>query len=779
MSIRIRAWALFMCCLCVIGFAQQKTEIQAKGETVTIIRDNYGVPHINASSIYGTFFGNGYAHAQDRLWQMEMNRRYARGQAAEVMGPSALKQDQEARSNGYTDDELLTQFNRLPMEAKEAIQGYVDGVNGWITAMGNNAPAKYAEMGISPRPWEVEDTIAIGVLMSRRFGSTFAGGGELRNLGLLAYLRTINKENAEVILNDLMWVQDPASPTTVPANEDRRKGRKADPRQTLESLKKHAATLPDVPLTTLLPAISLSSEESRMEFAQAHGLVTRLGSYALLVGKEKSASGTPILMGAPQMGFTVPHIAAELHLKGADIEVMGMGFPGTPGVLIGTSKKMAWTFTSGIHDLVDTYILKLNPNDPEQYWHNGKWVSFEKREEIYKVKGQDDARQEVRRSVYGPVSIIDKANNVAFTSRMAFWMQELEFFRAYLGIYRATSVEDFRNALRNIPVSFNAFCATQSGDIAFQFCGKAPIRPEGLDPRLPAWGTGEYDWKGFVPFDEMPAIVNPKQGFITNWNNKPATWWENVDSPIWGAIWHVSRISDLAKSKPLLTPEDVRDIAVDIASYDILAEYVNPIIVQTLKKNANTLSPDMQRALRYLEAWDHHGKEGSVPKEIFDAWVDAFRKRTLAAALGPLLDNTLIRPLASRQPSWIYYTLMGKNSNVPRLFDYMKGQSRDAVVLASMQEAIETLKKSKGDNMSAWRFSAPRISFRPLASVPYDDRGSYIQIITLTSPWVYGINVLPPGQSENPNSPHFSDQRDLASWWMFKPMLFPFERVPK
>jgi len=598
--------------------------------------------------------------------------------------------------------------------------------------------------------------------MSRRFGSTRAGEGELRNFALLTYLRSVNKENAELIMNDLMWVHDPTSPTTVPPNEDIHKPRKVDVKADLERLKKHAATLPNVGLDTLLPAVRIASEEDNLRLAQAEGLVTKLGSYAILISPKKSATGSAILVGAPQMGFGVPHIAAELHLNGGGIDVMGMGFPGTPGVLIGTNPNLAWTFTSGIHDLVDTFMLKLNPDNPDQYRYKGQWINFEKRTEQITVKGGEPVSIEVYRSVYGPVIIFDRKNHIAFSSKMSYWMGELEFFRAFLNVYRARTAAQFREALRSIPVSFNAHCATQEGEIAYQYCGRAPVRADGIDPRLPVWGDGEHDWKGYLSFDEMPHIVNPKQGFLVNWNNKPAAWWENVDTPVWGAIWHVSRIHDLAASKPVLTVEDVKAIIIDIATYDIMAEYIKPIILQTARRN--------EAKLRLMEAWDNHGKEGCVPKTIFDAWVDSFRVKVFAAGLGPMLDNMVLRPAFRAQASWAYYTLMGNKSPVPRLYDMMKGRSRDEVILDCLADALKTLSTKHGPNMSTWRYTAPRINIPPLPSIPYDDRGSYIQVIQLSKPFIVGENVLPPGQSENPKSPHFSNQRDLAGWWMFKPM---------
>jgi penicillin amidase len=746
----------------------QRMELTVRGEKVTILRDAYGVPHVFANSLYGLFYGNGYAIAQDRLWQMERYRRQARGELAEMMGPSALEQDRAARIQGYSEEEMERQVRRLPPELQDALQGYVDGVNAWIEEAKRTGklPPGYAEAGIEPRPWRATDTVAIGVMMSRRFGGLMAAG-DLRNFTLWQYFRLRNKDQAEVWANDLLWLQDPNSPTTVPPEDDPRKPTRRDPKATLESLKKHAAGLPNIGLDVLLPTLRMASGQAQLEFALQHGLYTHFGSYAIAIAPQKSATGNALFVGAPQMGFSLPHIAAEIHLAGPGINALGMSFPGVPGVLIGANDHLAWTFTSGIADFADAFIEKLNPNNPEEYWYKGKWVPFEKRTETIQVKGQAPVEITIYRSVHGPIVAFDRRNNVAIAWSLSFWDKELEAINAYYGILRARTVADFERACSHIVASFNAFCATRTGDIAYFYCGRPPIRADGVDPRLPVWGTGEYDWKGILPFEQMPRVVNPKRGFILNWNNKPAVWWENADTPAWGAIFRVHRLIELAQRKPLLTLDDVKAMIADIAMYDEDAVKLKPVMLEIVKRNRQ-LTPEMRRAIQVLEAWDNYEREGSVGKLIWDAWLDATRNRVFGDDLGNFFDPNLFR--LAVQPSYILYALQGNKAAVPRLYDYFNGKPKEEVLAIALADALTQLKQKHGANMSLWRYSAPRMDWgNRLPGVPYTDRGSYIQVIELSSP-IVGENVLPPGQSENHNSPHFSDQRDLASWWLFKPM---------
>jgi penicillin amidase len=391
---------------------------------------------------------------------------------------------------------------------------------------------------------------------------------------------------------------------------------------------------------------------------------------------------------------------------------------------------------------------------------------LEKRVEVIRVKGREPIELTVYRSIHGPIVAIDKRNNVAIAWSLSFWGKELESMNAYYGILRARTVGDFERACSHIVASFNAFCATRTGDIAYFYCGRPPIRAEGVDPRLPVWGTGEYDWKGIIPFEQMPRVINPKRGFIVNWNNKPAVWWENCDTPAWGAIFRVHRLIELASRKPMLSLDDVKAMIADIAMYDEDAAKLKPVMLAIVKRHRN-LTPEMQQAIRMLEAWDNSEREGSTGKVIWDAWLDATRTRLFGDDLGNFFDPNLFR--MAIQPSYILYALQGNKAAVPRLYDYFNGKPKEEVLAIALGDALTQLKQKYGANMSQWRYKAPRMNWDKLPGIPYTDRGSYIQVIELGNP-IVGENILPPGQSEDPTSPHFSDQRDLSSWWLFKPM---------
>lgn len=795
---------------------QPTTTLAVDGDTVTILRDKYGVPHIFATTLRGLFYGNGYAIAEDRLAQMELYRRSARGEMAELVGQSAVAADKETRIDGYTEAEREAQFARLSDELKTVFTAYADGVNAYIEALRKNPDPTALAVANFPgkldpahlRPWRVTDSLAIGQMMARRFGGD--QGGELRNLLLLSFLQNKYKSDAYKLFNDIAWRNDPAAPTTIPPSDDSRKWhgkthwtdssgqriatsfspevrRAGENRRTLlvqqvgpllnypqykiQNLKSH--------VRSLLAAADILDQRARLALAECYRLMTKWGSYCIAVNKDKSATGNALLVGGPQMGFRTPQIAHEIHLSGAGIDCIGMGFAGIPGVLIGHNPYLAWSTTTGVNDQTDIFVETLDPKDPTRYKFKGEWKTMEKRTETINVAGGNPVTLEVFRTVHGPVVQIDRQNNRAYSRMSTYWDKEIDTFRAIFRFHTARNVHEFGEACAYITTSHNFFCATQEGDIGFWFCGRTPIRAPGIDPRLPTPGEGNHEWRGILPFAQQPQIINPKQGFLANWNNKPAIWWDNYDTPVWGEVFHSARITQLLAAKPKISPEDLRNILLDIGTNDYTAQVFLPLLKAALKQQSAILTPTARTAAEHLFAWDHHATEGSVAKTIFDAWLQQVREDLFLDHFGFIqlqgkaLFNTAL------QPSFILHVLRGKASPVPVLYNYLNGKAPAQVMAQALNKAVNKLAKERGPEISTWRYSRGWINFSPLPPIPSTDRGTYIQIVECTKPRVQGVNILPPGQSERTNSPHFGDQRELAGWFFFKPMLTRREEIEK
>lgn len=729
--------------------------LKVNGESVEITRNLYGVPRVKAHTLYGLFYGNGYAVAQDRMLQMDRFRRDARGTLAEIDGEPAVERDREARRMGYTGKELNLFFQQMPSEDREIFRAYAAGVNAWISKSGMSNPSQDKK---ALEPWEVSDSIAVAIMMANRFGS--GGGQELRNLQILqALIRKTGEKRAREIFDQFLWINDRFAPATLGEVEVQAPAGLPPPAPPVPSAWKSLNPV------LLERAAGRAAQAELLQYASRHALPDRFGSYAMVIGPAKSLTGNPMLVGGPQMGFTVPNISHELQLNGAGFNVTGMGFAGVPGVLIGHNETLAWTVTSGLTDLVDVFIEELDPDDPYRYRYQGEYRQMERRIEWINVKGAEALQVEIARTVHGPVLEWDKPAGVAYSYSQTFRKKELETVSAVLGFSRAQTVFEFARHVGQSWLSFNCFAADSKGNIAFWHSGKPPLRADGVDLRLPTPGNGNFEWRGFVEFEQMPQLINPKRQYLVNWNSKPSAAWNHGDTPLWGEVFRAARLEELVQAKPALSAGDLRKILIDIASNDATADGLKKMLLAALE-NYETSDPDLHRAGKFLKGWDNHSDEESIAKTIFDAWISALRERLFRSELGDALDQRAWDWLL--QPSVILHQLKGKSAGAPVQADFLAGRPPGEVMIQSLKDALAVLKE-KGQDWSAWGFQPGFIRLDPLPPIPAAQRGSYIQIITVGQP-VRGVSILPPGQSGNPQSPHFGDQRELAAYWKFKPM---------
>ena len=750
--------------LAVVQTAGGQQVLRHDGTEIRIQRDRFGVPHVFATSENALFYGNGYAIAQDRLWQMERYRRDGRGEMAEI-DPKALARDRDVRRLGYTEAERQQRFDQLTVKHQLQIRAYIDGVNAWMTqaAATGQLPEGYAQNQIEPIPFRVTDSVAISDLMSQRFGS--GGGAELRNQRYLNKLRSkFNAEASQQIFDDLMWQNDPASPVTMVETAGQRAPTDS-PGAT------RPAPSPPYSEASLASAESAADLTRIRAYAEQNGLLSRWGSYAWVVAPSRSTSGNAVLVGGPQMGFSTPQIAHEIHLSGAGLNIIGMGFAGIPGVLIGHNDYLAWTTTSGLTDMEDVFVEKLNPANRYQYWFQGRWHDMERRSETIRVRDSEPEVIEVCRTVHGPVLEWDDKEPVAYSLKRAFRGKELETMRAITGFWTSRNLGEFAVHTRLIWLAHNFFVATLKGEIGYWHCGRPPQRAAGVDPRLPTDGTGEKEWKGVLAPDRIPQWINPKQGFICNWNNKPVGYWNNGEAPVWGAIFRVQRISELLAARPKLNFEQIRDITIDIGLNDTNADYLKPHLLKAIA-SVDSPNPLWKQIYAMLSAWDNHAIEGSVAKAVFDEWLQALREAIFADELHDL-DKNLFNTMT--QPSLILHVLDGEKASVPVRYHFLNGKSATQVQLEALETALQNLAAKHGQSPVRWGYVQPTISFRPLPEIPSTNRGTYIQAVELSNPVIRGVSILPPGQSEDPKSPHFVDQREMAGYWKFKAMLYTSE----
>ncbi|UCH32968.1 MAG: penicillin acylase family protein [Armatimonadota bacterium] len=785
MARRLFVLGVMTCLLCALSgaWAYDKEVVTVGGEQVTIVRDDYGVPHVFADTEKALFYGNGYAVAQDRLMQLEKYRRAAVGTLAEAMGKSFVDHDKDVRLHGYTELELELQFRNLAPRFQVALEAYADGVNAWAqkAKAEGKMPGMMTALGLDFAPWRPSDTVAISAMMARRFGG--GGGHQLMVLRMYKELQAAHGDAADGLFDDITWMNDPDAATTIPPGEGK-VGQLLTP-QPLPQVKRLAARLSEEHLDRAIEMADWA--RAHEDFMREAGIAAKWGSYAVLIGPQRSAGGNAILLGGPQMGFETPQIAHEIHLCGAGLNVMGMGFAGVPAVLIGRNEHVAWSTTTAVGPVEDIFVETLDPGNKYRYLHNGEYKDMEKRIEVIGVRGEQPVELEVYRTVHGPVIEWDEKAGIAYSHAMNYWMREMGVMDSVFGYNQAENIADFARAAAFGTTAHNWFCATQDGDIGFWHCGKVPRRSSAIDLRLPIPGTGEYDWQGDVPFSEMPQIINPRQGYLCNWNNKPAVWWAPGEASPWGAVFRLRSIKQAIAKQDLHTLASVRDLQKDYGLNYYYADYFKQYLLDAAARKRAWTDPRMREALRHLKAWDNHAVNRSVASSIFSAWHKAILAAVFADEftgtelfgkdVGEMLRSGDIEAL-DRFSCLLYRSLRGAKAALPVQRDYWNGVDRDQMMVDALGAGLNELEKRFGTpQMSKWMHEQGKIKFDPLPWIPMYSRGTYIQVVECAQPDLVGINILPPGQNEDPKSSHFGDQRELAGYWMFKDMVFDREKL--
>ncbi len=518
--------------------------------TVTISRDDFGVPHISAESEIGVFFGQGFAIAADRLYQMETYRRMGEGSTAEVLGSFVVEYDKEIRLTGYTQAERSEMYTNASTEFQVALQAYSDGVNTYIDSMEAN-PAIYKPQqfaSLQMEEWTVEKSIACITLLGRIFG--MFGGEELNRLVEL-------QNNGQVWFDENRPINDPTAPTTIidiPTNSPSVQNWQYSGRSVDENLVEEWN----------------DRKEMVAQKRSENGVPAKFGSFAVLVPYDRAINNNSMLLGCPQMGPPSANSAntvCEVELNCPEFQTGGMTIAGIPGVIIGRTDNFAWTFTSGLSDNVDIYIDSTETASMERYLFNDEFQDFEVVNDTIHVAGQADQIFTHYRSIHGPVFLDDLDNQHVYTLKMAFWKNEIGFFELLHDVWTSENGVDFEQAISNSPLSFNIFYADNQNEIAYWHSGKYNDRLDGIDPRLPHFGDGSEEMNGYYEFFVLPqASVNLPRYFL-NWNNKPWEYWDNGDNVPWVGPHRVDNLYNLYEPISSLfaldflinTPQEISD----------------------------------------------------------------------------------------------------------------------------------------------------------------------------------------------------------------------------
>ncbi len=765
---------------------------------VSIVRDEYGVPHILASTKPGLAFGAGYAMAQDRLWQADLYRRQASGRLAEF-GLATIDQDYEIRKLGYSQAELREIFDSWSPSVpaarlKEMSHAFLAGINKYIRdakkalLKGDLSliPVEYLpgviqERGLPLRPFTVEDTTAIIVMMAWQFGGT--GGNELRYAAALQALQDMHGEEVGwQIFNDLFPQIDPGAEVTIPA----RRHQQSTP-------KIASGIIPTMPesIGGVFKKID-TTRRNLQELFESIGLPTKFGSNAWMVNLRKSQTRNPLQVGGPQMGHSIPQIVLEIGLHGAGIDAIGMMMPHAPTILIGVSQHGAWTSTTGGSDVIDTYMEVLNPVDHTQYQYEGEFIDMEVRTEtICDYEGNCEDRA-IYRTIHGPVLEVDESNHLAFSIKLPYYKNELAAEEGWSLFQQVTNLNQFEQSVKTIQPSHNFFWIGRKGEIGYWHAGTFPIKPNfgkdgnPIDDRLPLWGTGEEEWVGLTGFEDMPRCINPLQGFLANWNNKPISGWPYAEAD-WGEGHRVKRIQELLAKGGKFSFEDMNVINMDAGYNHIPAMNFLGYLIEAAQK-----SPDIPMdVIKLLKAWDHHYNDIESPiwpdpdstyddpgLTIFNRWFEKIASEVFDDDLPPGVrasDSTLI------------HVFDGLESKLPLSYDFLNGEDRDEVIVRVLKKALAELETELGPDMETWLTPVRTVTFSQLGALSPPtmhamNRGTYNHIAEMPVDLFrqdppQAMNIIPPGQSGLYNavdgpSPHAYDQLELYESWTYKPVVF-------
>jgi penicillin amidase len=762
-----------------------RTDDPLEDARVTISRDEYGVPHVFGSTLEAVWFGAGYAQAQDRLWQAEMLRRSATGTSAEILGSSAVESDVMARTLFGPPARRADLFANASPAMKRILTAFVAGMNAWIeeaTRLGA-LPPEYQGSGLVPRPWTVDDTIAEAMLLLRTLGEF--GADELTEAAAFEEWKArLGLDEALKQFADTHWANDPTATTSVP------------PSGAINPVRRSAATAVTIP-----PGVRQAFQQFHDVHRQWERHLESVGvsrgpkSNAIAIAPKLSADGHALLLGGPQIGYSAPQLSHEMGIHGAGYDVTGISIAGVPGIAVGVAREHAWTLTSGVSKNNYIYVERLNAQG--QYTFNGELHPLHCRAEVIAVRGAAPLVRPVCESVHGPV--VASVPGMVFTLKTAVRGFELDGMEFFHGMMRARSYKEFERALTQAVYNLNVVYADARGNIAYWHVGRIPVPAATDNVWLPHDGSGTAEWQGLVPFAKMPHALNPSQGWLASWNNKPSPEWDNGVSSGLGTFGTVHRVNTLTnllnglapRSVTVQTLKDINRIAgsttdtpraegqgVNAPPPSPFHVFVStaPLVDGMLAQVDPNTDSRLHEALLLLRNWDglqldenHDGVYDSPAVVLFNTWWRMLTARIFLDDLGSAINENVVANLT--------YRLLVPGAALPLHRNYLGAEPLRTAVTKSLVDALDRLQVRFGSSApGAWRQRTAEIVWTPLGAgrvpnTPWMNRGTYNQIVHLgKGPALFGFNVVPPGQNGNPFSPHFADQLDLYATWRYKPM---------
>jgi penicillin G amidase len=764
------------------GSTQQfpTTNVKLRGlkDTVTVRRDERGIPYIEAKNDEDLSFAQGYVTASDRLWQMDLFRRTVRGELAEVLGAgpnnSALEQDKQHRILGFA-QESETEAAQASPQSRAVLEAYASGVNSYIDSLdAKSLPPEFQILQYKPRHWTPADSLVIGKIFAEALSNTW-------RLDLMREaLSVLPAEKRAGVLPEISPID------VLVVGKDTKRVRSA-------------ATVS--PVTTPFSAGALRALEKNQQIAD--GALERIGFYAeqlaasnnWVVSGTHTISGKPLLANDPHLAPSAPPVWYMVNLSAPGVRVAGVTAVGLPGVVIGHNDHIAWGFTNVGPDVQDLYVEKFDPNNPQRYSTPAGWQDVLIRHEEIKVrKGFADSATDmvpldVTVTRHGP--IVFERDGKRYALRWTALDPKLNNSDVTYQLNRARNWKDFCRALESFTApTQNIVYADVNGHIGYHAAGVVPIRKSG-DGSTPYDGsTDSGEWTSYIPVANLPQLYDPPSGIIVTANQRIV----GTDYPYflthsWAQPYRARRILDLLNAKPKLDADDFRRIQGN--TYSIAGVLFAQQTVKTLRPKLTAADDQLRATLDALEQWDGELNIASHVAPLASQWRLAFRSRILTAALGQDLvrnyqwsnfDTTLDRLLKDQPADWL-------PKEFPSYADLLRACYEDARANLTRSLGADESKWTWGDMVKA-RFPHP-LAGAPLVGLqftipPFPQGGTggllgatvnvgaavSMRLIADPSDWDKTQQGITLGESGLPKSPHWSDQ--LADWRAVTPQVFPF-----
>ena len=781
-------------------YPQTEGELQIPGlqDKVTVQRDEFGVPHIYAQNLDDLYLAQGYVHSQDRFWQMEFWRHISQGRISEIVGEPGLESDRFIRTAGWprVAAETIELYNAENPEYTNVLDAYSAGVNAYIEQQDGNISYNYTILGLTNDQWEIEPweplhTVGWGVVMAHDLSGNYQS--ELERMKLTALL-------GEEVVSELYPPYPTDWPVIVPS-ELMAGGADADPT---------AAT--SLPAGVAQLADNLIGQPPASGFA--FGNQPFVGSNNWVISGRHTDTGAPYLANDPHLAIQMPSIWYEVGLHAPGLDVVGFSFAGVPGVIVGHNEKIAWGVTNLGPDVQDLFIEKINPDNPRQYQFQGEMVDMEIDQQVIRINGGGFEHLTIRSTHHGPIiSDVIKDVDLALAYQWSA-SQPSRVLQSVILLNQAQNYDQFREALSYWDVPGQNFVyADTEGNIAYQATGLIPIRKAGtgLVP-VPGW-DGEYDWEGFIPYDEMPRIYNPPSGYILTANHAV------VDEAYpyfieynWASGDRARRIEQMIEE--LIAADGSGITAADIAamqtdSYSLTAADWVPYLTD-LDLPAN--NDEIQASLQLLHEWDFQERRDSVAASVFEIFYWYLLQETLGDELGEegsdlylghgLSTRVLMNRLAQDETNAWWDDI-----------NTAEVETRDDILARSLTNAVIWLGRNHGRQVSGWTWGKlHQATFRsaPLGQSgvallenqvnrgPFPTDGGEgivnavawdwdeparvnwhpsMRMIVDLADFDQSLTVMPTGQSGHPGHDHYDDMIRLWLEGELHPMWYSSEAV--